>query len=86
MLTGVTAVMAPDLYSFFQSKQLAGFLGGLVGAAEYEYLLGIAGPARAGMTVQSLAHFFIIILIVIGNITYFWQRAKSRREAAEQEN
>jgi hypothetical protein len=36
---GTTAVMAPDLYPFLQSKQLVGFLGGLRGAADYEQLL-----------------------------------------------
>lgn len=36
---GTTAVIAPDLYPFLQSKQLVGFLGGLRGAADYETLL-----------------------------------------------
>lgn len=78
MIAGVTAVMAPDLYSFFHSRQISGFLGGLVGAAEYEYLLDRPGPAMAGMTVQSLAHLLIILLIGIGNFTYFRQRSKRR--------
>lgn len=78
LVAGVTAVMAPDLYSFFQSKQLEGFLGGLVGAAEYEYLLGTPGPAMAGMTVQSLSHFLILGLIVLGNVLHFRRRWKGR--------
>ncbi len=36
---GTTAVIAPDLYPFLQSKQLVGFLGGLRGAADDETLL-----------------------------------------------
>ncbi|NQT53852.1 hypothetical protein HQ576_17480 [bacterium] len=36
---GCTAVIAPDLYPFLQSKQLVGYLGGLRGAADYEKML-----------------------------------------------
>jgi hypothetical protein len=78
MIAGVTAVMAPDLYSFFHSGQISGFLGGLVGAAEYESQLDHPGPAMAGMTVQSLAHLLIILLIGIGNFLYFRQRWRKR--------
>lgn len=80
MVAGVTAVMAPDLYSFFQSKQVEGFLGGLVGAAEYEYLLKRPGFGMAGMNVQSLTHYLILIFIVIGNILYIHERMKMKRE------
>ena len=79
MLAGVTAVMAPDLYSFYQSRQLEGFLGGLVGAAEYEYLLKRPGLGMAGMNVQSLAHFLIVGFVVLGNILYFLDRRKKKR-------
>jgi len=83
MVAAVTAVMAPDLYSFFQSKQLEGFLGGLVGAAEYETLLETPGPAMGGMTVQSLAHFLILALIVLGNALHLrsWWKARDTRRA-----
>jgi len=80
MIAGVTAVMAPDLYSFHQSKQIEGFLGGLVGAAEYEFLLDRPGAGMAGMIVQSLAHFLILGFVVVGNLIYFAQRWRRRRE------
>jgi len=83
MVAGVTAVMAPDLYSFFQSKQLEGFLGGLVGAAEYEYLIERPGLGMAGMNVQSLSHFLILGFVIVGNIIYFWGRWKKRKEELE---
>ncbi|MBN1901929.1 hypothetical protein JW926_11460 [Candidatus Sumerlaeota bacterium] len=80
MIAGVTAVMAPDLYSFFQSKQVEGFLGGLVGAAEYEYLLQRPGFGMAGMNVQSITHYLILLFILIGNILYLRERARKKRE------
>lgn len=80
MIVGVTAVMAPDLYSFFQSKQVEGFLGGLVGAAEYEYLLKRPGFGMAGMNVQSLTHYLILVFILIGNVLYIRERMKLKRE------
>lgn len=80
MVAGVTAVMAPDLYSFFQSKQVEGFLGGLVGAAEYEYLLNRPGFGMAGMNVQSITHYLILLFILIGNVLYIRERMKKKRE------
>jgi hypothetical protein len=81
MVAGVTAVMSPDLYSFFQSRQLVGFLGGLVGAAEYEYLLKRPALAMGGMNVQSIAHLLILAFVVWGNIVYFHERRRKRRHA-----
>ncbi|MDP6778318.1 MAG: hypothetical protein QGI83_16300 [Candidatus Latescibacteria bacterium] len=80
---GCTAVMAPDLFPFLQSKQLAGLVGGLAGAAEYETLIGRAGTATDGMRPQSVTHLIIIAFIVLGNAMYFLQRRASRRAAAE---
>jgi hypothetical protein len=85
MVAGVTAVMAPDLYSFFQSRQIEGFLGGLVGAAEYEYLLKRPGLAMAGMNVQSLTHFLILGFVALGNIL-FVRDILMQRKAKENKN
>ena len=68
---GVTAVMAPKQYAFVGSGQLTGLLGGMKGAAEYEELVGKHDLATTGMGIQSLIHFLIIALIVLGNIGYF---------------
>ncbi len=74
---GVTAVMATDYYTYIQSGQIIGQMGGLRGAAEYETLLmenGIAsepGKAFIGMDVQNIAHLLIIFLVVLGNIAFF---------------
>ena len=74
---GVTGVMATDYFPYIQSHQIIGQMGGLRGAAEYEVLLKENGITRTtdkaftGMDVQSAAHIFIILLILLGNIAYF---------------
>ena len=73
--------MSPDLYSFYQSGQLKGLLAGLVGAAEYEILLNRPGKANAGMTIQSFVHLAVILLILAGNIAFFMQKQRGRKES-----
>ena len=76
---GCTAVMAPDLYPFLQSGQMRGLIGGLVGAAEYEALIGHPGGATAGMSPQSVTHLIIVFFILVGNAAYFAARHLQRR-------
>ena len=71
MGAGVTAVMAPKSYSFLQTGQMVGLLGGMKGAAEYEKLSRNPGRATRGMDPQSIIHLLIIIFIVLGNVGYF---------------
>jgi hypothetical protein len=78
MGAGVTAVMAPRCYSFLQTEQMVGLLGGMKGAAEYESLSENYGWATIGMGPQSIIHFLIIFFILIGNISYFATRRKGR--------
>jgi hypothetical protein len=54
---GVTGVMTSDYYPFLQSGQIFGLIGGMKGAAEYEYL-GRIHLQREGRTVglQEYAH------------------------------
>jgi len=80
---GVTAVSVPDLYPLFEkTHQLAGLMGGMKGASEYEFLVkqkyGVGGRMRAteGMGAQSAAHLMIIAFVVIGNVAYFAGRRK----------
>ncbi|MCD6386655.1 hypothetical protein J7M23_12890 [Candidatus Sumerlaeota bacterium] len=82
IVCGATGVMSPDLYAFFQSKQLKGFLGGLVGAAEYEKLINFPGKATSGMTIQSFLHLFIVLLVLIGNGAYFFSRRQKKSPGA----
>jgi hypothetical protein len=76
MVVGLSGVMAPEFFPYLQSGQVRGILGGMAGAAEYEALVGHAGSATRGMDAQSLAHLFIILLIVFGNV--LWLLGKRR--------
>ena len=76
---GTTAVGAPKYYAFVASGQFVGLLGGMKGAAEYELLADHPDRAVRGMDVQSIVHFLIIALVIMGNIGHFIERRKRRR-------
>jgi hypothetical protein len=76
MGAGVTAVVAPKTYSYLQTGQMVGLLGGMKGAAEYEKLTQNEGKATRGMDPQSIIHMLIIAFIVLGNIGYFMSRGR----------
>lgn len=72
-----TAVLAASAYPFLDTGQVAGMLNGVVGAAQYETLLGDnKKPTSAGaMSLSlSLAHIVILIFIVIGNLAYYLEK------------
>ncbi|MFP4498241.1 MAG: hypothetical protein ACLFQV_08515 [Vulcanimicrobiota bacterium] len=66
-----TAVSAPEMYTFLNSGQLMGLMGGLKGAAEYEKLMEFNGEARKAMDAQSVVHLMIVLFIVFSNVIYF---------------
>jgi hypothetical protein len=74
----VTAVEALLLYPYYP-RQLKGLLGGLQGAAEYETALiskypqfGTTGrQAQVYMGPQAVAHCVILLLVLLGNVSYF---------------
>lgn len=74
---GCTAVMAPDLFPFLQSRQLVGLIGGLAGAAEYEILMNRRDSATEAMRAQSITHLIIIAFILFGNAVFFLTRRRS---------
>ena len=74
MVCGTTAVSAPKYYAFVSSGQFKGLLGGMKGAAEYEQLIGKKAKAVVGMGAQSLVHLLIIVLVILGNISFFLGR------------
>ena len=84
---GVAAVIAPQLYPYYPA-QVVGILGGVKGAAEYEYALATTHerfkdmemPGLRTMGPQTLAHMVIMAFIVIGNIIFFVRRRRERRE------
>jgi len=82
MVSGSTAVQAPEIYPYLQAGQVLGLLGGMAGAAEYEKSIDWPGPATAGMAAQSIAHLFIMFLILLGNAIYFSRRFGRDRQGA----
>lgn len=66
---GCTAVMAPEQYPYLDSGQLSGLLTGMKGGAEYEQILNAPGFGMPAMAGQSFAHLYILILIVLGNLS-----------------
>ncbi len=92
VIIGPTAVSAPKYYAFISSGQLAGMLGGMKGAAEYEQLLAKRYPdlgrlykstrlftAVKGMDAQTGIHLVIIVFILIGNAAFLAYRLREKR-------
>ena len=77
MISGCTAVSAPEYYPYLQAGQLRGLLGGMAGAAEYENLRHERGTATKGMDAQSLTHVFIALCIVMGNVVQWRKRGRA---------
>lgn len=84
---GVAAVVAPQLYPYYPA-QMVGILGGVKGAAEYEFVLketypkfkDMPTPGLRMMGPQTLAHLVIMSFIVIGNIVHFIGRRREKRQ------
>src|SRR5438128_231575 len=77
MVAGVTAVSAPEYYPYLQSHQLLGLLGGMAGAAEYEKARNEKGSATRGMDARSLAHYFVALCILLGNLVQWTKRRRT---------
>ena len=75
----VTAAMVTTYDPYLSSGQMHAMMGGLRGAAEYEKLIEHEGGGARGMLAQSAAHIYIVLLIILGNISYFASRRGGRR-------
>ncbi len=86
--SGTTAVQAPLLYPYYP-RQMVGLLGGLKGAAEYEAALSKQHPELAPrsrkatmlMGPQAVAHLVIVMLVIVGNMSYIVSRKWGTRSA-----
>jgi hypothetical protein len=79
IVSGCTAVSAPEYYAYLQSGQLLGLLGGMAGAAEYEKMMGIIGSATKGMDAQSSVHLLVMFCILLGNLAHWAARRLGER-------
>nr|MBN2277946.1 hypothetical protein [candidate division Zixibacteria bacterium] len=74
IMGGITSAMITSYDPYLASGQLYSVVGGLVGAAEYEILLGTRAAGNRGILAQTSAHIYVIAMIIIGNIVYFRMR------------
>lgn len=78
---GATMSMGvPDLLTYVEAGMVKGILGGLSGAAQYEFLTGKPGLALRGLDSLSLVHIFLIALVIVINIVYIATRSSGGRE------
>jgi hypothetical protein len=76
---GVTGVMVPTVFPYYDSGQFVGLLAGMKGAAEYETLLHHPGDGVQMMQSQNAAHLLILLLILVGNVGYLLHQRAQRR-------
>lgn len=81
-LAGTVGPGVPGHMVYFASGQLKGMLGGMAGAAEYEYLARVPGKALAAMDAQSIGHSYFILLMIISNLVYFAVRKSGSARGA----
>jgi hypothetical protein len=72
-------VGVPQALADLDAGQLVAVLASLRGGAELETLIGAKGPGVAAMDGFTLAHYMLLIFVVIGNIGYFGYQRPSRR-------
>jgi len=70
-ITGCIGVSVPGIIPYINSGQLSALLPGLTVSAEYEVLLNKPGLAVAGVDAVSTSHLLVVMLVILGNITYF---------------
>ena len=86
VMGGGTAVVAPELYPYYP-QQLIGLMGGLKGASEYETALVARYPAFQNASMEAtmrmgpqvVTHILIVLLVLLGNVTYFISRRSRQR-------
>jgi hypothetical protein len=76
MAAGVSAAVEPRARAYRDAKQLTAFMGGLIGAAQYEILSNQRGLAVISVGAQSTANVALIALIVLGNLVYWFTRQR----------
>ncbi|MCX7698237.1 MAG: hypothetical protein N2114_02070, partial [Candidatus Goldbacteria bacterium] len=68
VMGGVTAISQVGYGPYLQKGQLKGLIGGMKGAAEYEYLINDPWKGTSGIDALNVAQLLVIFLIVMSNI------------------
>ncbi len=76
MVTIHVTIGAPRVMPYVQSGQVDGLIIGLRGSAELEQLMRKPGLASGSMDCQSLGHFAILALMLLGNLAQIAQNKK----------
>ena len=79
MASGVTSIQVNEVMPYVQAGQMVGVLAGMPGAAEYEALINQKGTATSGMDAQSVAHLVIVLFIILGNVSFFIERNRTKK-------
>lgn len=74
MISLNTAGWYPFHIVYVKSGIIKGMTMGIRGAAEYEKLMGYVGLGHSGADMLNMTHGLIIVLVILGNISYFGQR------------
>ena len=71
-MTGMcTTNEVPNFSPYISAGQLQGLFGGVRGSAEYEYLLGLPGPALGQAMATNFGGLLWMIMVILGNVLYF---------------
>jgi len=81
IFVGNVAVQVAGGANLLRSGQIKGQLAGLRGAAEYEKLVGLPGLGTKLMDAQALAHLMIMLLVILGNISFVLKMRKRKAAA-----
>jgi hypothetical protein len=79
ILFAAMTILSTSYYPYLDTKQLAGVLVGIRGAAEYEELLHYKSGGHQMMTPQSFVHVLIVVLVILGNIGFAAERRRKKQ-------
>ena len=82
MISLNTAGWYPFHIVYVKSGILSGMTMGIRGAGEYEKLLGYVGLGHSGTDMLNMTHGMIIVLVILGNLSYFSQRVRKKEVSA----
>jgi len=80
-LTSISVTMLlPTITPYFPTNQIHGTMNGLRGSAEVEMLMNRPGFCFGQTLATSFAGMFFLIMVVLGNIIYLYERSGRREE------